>query len=230
MSDADTSKAAVEWPREIWMAERDDHDQGIVSAVLSEHATVARWAGGSERDKDFHHYIDMDVYDSAEKYHAARYDALAAEREALVEAERLCRADFHQMRIANDKLRAQLAEARAQVQTARESETPLSEDARIMQKRIGSTPFPDDLQGIADDAHVLIARQAFRIADLEKQERKSRGYRVGHIAGFHAGIRAAANLFDTNPRLEDNEGASVKRRILALIQPTEPRPDAAKEE
>jgi len=119
MSDADTSKAAVEWPREIWMAERDDHDQGIVSAVLSEHATVARWAGDSERDKEYHHYIDMDVYDSAEKYHAARYDALAAEREALVEAERLCRADFHQMRIANDKLRVQLAEAQAQAQTAR---------------------------------------------------------------------------------------------------------------
>ena len=83
MTDVDTSAEAVEWPREIWMAERDDHDQGIVSAVLSEHATVARWAGDSERDKEYHHYIDMDVYDSAEKYHAARYDALAAERDAL---------------------------------------------------------------------------------------------------------------------------------------------------
>jgi hypothetical protein len=82
------------------MAERDDHDQGIVSAVLSEHATVARWAGDSERDKEYHHYIDMDVYDSAEKYHAARYDALAAD---------------------NAALRAQLAEAQAQVQTARDA-------------------------------------------------------------------------------------------------------------
>ena len=47
--------------------------------------------------------------------------------------------------------------------------TGLAEDARIMQKRIGSTPFPEGFQQIADDAHVMIARQAFRIADLEKR-------------------------------------------------------------
>jgi len=47
--------------------------------------------------------------------------------------------------------------------------TGLAEDARIMQKRIGSTPFPEGFQQIADDAHVMIARQAFRVADLEKR-------------------------------------------------------------
>ena len=66
-------------------------------------------------------------------------------------------------------IRAQLVAAQAQVQTARERETPLSEDARVMQKRIGSTPFPEGFQQIADDAHVMIARQAFRVADLEKR-------------------------------------------------------------
>ena len=39
MSETET----IEWPREIWMAERDEHDQGVVHAVLSEWATVARW-------------------------------------------------------------------------------------------------------------------------------------------------------------------------------------------
>lgn len=57
-----------EWPREIWMAERDEYDQGVVSAVLSEHATVARWEGDGERDRDFHRYIDADIHDSAERY------------------------------------------------------------------------------------------------------------------------------------------------------------------
>lgn len=45
----------------------------------------------------------------------------------------------------------------------------LAEAARAVQKRIGSTPFPGEFQQIADDAHVIIARQAFRIADLERR-------------------------------------------------------------
>ena len=76
---------AKEWPREIWMAERDEHDQGVVRAVLSEHATVARFAGDKERDREFHHYIDADIYDSADKYHKARYTTLEAENAALRE-------------------------------------------------------------------------------------------------------------------------------------------------
>ena len=92
----------------------------------------------------------------------------------------------------------------------------LSDESRAIQKRICSTPFPDDLQGIADDAHVIIARQAFRIAQLEVSE-KSRAYRVGHIAGWHDGIRQAADLFDKYPHFEDTEGASIKRRILAIL-------------
>ena len=47
--------------------------------------------------------------------------------------------------------------------------TGLAEVARIMQKRIGSTPFPEGFQQIADDAHVMIARQAFCVAELEKR-------------------------------------------------------------
>jgi hypothetical protein len=53
----------------------------------------------------------------------------------------------------------------------------LTEDARIMQKRIGSMPFPEGFQQIADDAHVMIARQAFRIATLEKQAQTVRDAR-----------------------------------------------------
>jgi hypothetical protein len=59
----------------------------------------------------------------------------------------------------------------------------LTEDARIMQKRIGSTPFPEGFQQIADDAHVMIARQAFRIADLEKR-----------IAAMQPSVVAAAKV------------------------------------
>lgn len=74
---------AIEWPREIWMAERDEHDQGVVRAVLSEHATVARWEGDTERDREFHHYIDADIHESAERYNAAKRADLVAENERL---------------------------------------------------------------------------------------------------------------------------------------------------
>lgn len=64
----------TEWPREIWMAERIDHDQGVVTAVLSEHATVARFEGDKERERDFHRYVDGDIYDSQERYFNALID------------------------------------------------------------------------------------------------------------------------------------------------------------
>ena len=68
-----------QWPREIWMAEREDHDQGVCTAVLSEHATVARFEGDTERDRDFHRYVDGDIHDSAERYYNRQ---IASEREA----------------------------------------------------------------------------------------------------------------------------------------------------
>lgn len=64
-----TDLTETEWPREIWMGEREEHDQGVVTAALSEHATVARWEGDKERDREFHRYIDADIHDSAERYY-----------------------------------------------------------------------------------------------------------------------------------------------------------------
>lgn len=68
----------IKWPREIWMAEREEHDQGVVSAVLSEHATVARFPGDRDREREFHRYIDADIYESAEKYWQTRVKNLEA--------------------------------------------------------------------------------------------------------------------------------------------------------
>ncbi|MEO1950873.1 hypothetical protein [Thioclava sp.] len=73
----------IEWPREIWMAERDEHDQGVVSAVLSEHATVARFAGDKERDREFHRYVDADIHESAERYYEAKLEEMRARIRAL---------------------------------------------------------------------------------------------------------------------------------------------------
>ena len=69
-----TDENEIQWPREIWMAERDEYDQGVVQAVLPEHATIARWQGDTERDREFHRYVDGDIYDSAEKYWWSRAD------------------------------------------------------------------------------------------------------------------------------------------------------------
>lgn len=84
----------IEWPREIWMAERDEHDQGVVSAVLSEHATIARWEGDKEGDRDFHKYVDADIFESSERYWKERAEkaeaALASQatKDVLTERER----------------------------------------------------------------------------------------------------------------------------------------------
>jgi hypothetical protein len=63
------------------MAERDDHDQGVVRAVLSEHATVARFEGDTERE--FHHYIDADIHQSAERYYEQKLEEMRARIKAL---------------------------------------------------------------------------------------------------------------------------------------------------
>jgi len=116
-----------------------------------------------------------DVLDMSAHCGVAMLRALTAERDALrsqkIELQSAL-AETEALEIQHgaviESLRAQLATAEAQAQTARADATPLSEATRVMQKRIGSTPFPEGLQAIADDAHVLIARQAFRITQLEK--------------------------------------------------------------
>ena len=80
-----SDKIEIEWPREIWMAERQEHDQGVVSAVLSEHATIARFEGDKERDREFHRYVDGDICDSSDKYWKARLAQIEAERDSIME-------------------------------------------------------------------------------------------------------------------------------------------------
>lgn len=106
--------------------------------------------------------------------------------------------------------------------TAIGTDMTLSDESKAIQKRICSTPFPDDLQGIADDAHVIIARQAFRISQLELPLR-GRAFKAGHISGWRDGIRHVSSLFDNDPHCEDTEVASIKRRILAILNNPETR-------
>ena len=72
------------WPRELWMRKPKYHDQGVVQAVLSEHATIARYEG-DERYVDHHHYIDADIYNSAEAYWKHQNENLMAEVKMLRE-------------------------------------------------------------------------------------------------------------------------------------------------
>jgi len=98
----------IEWPREIWMAEREEHDQGVVNAVLSEGATIARYAGDLDRDREFHRYVDSDVYDSAEKYYRHQMAALKQEGAAALHMLREIAALQDQMR--DDRARVVLPE------------------------------------------------------------------------------------------------------------------------
>ena len=52
-----------------------------------------------------------------------------------------------------------------------------------------------DVEQDPTGAFMAIQAQAARIAELEAETVKTRGYRVGHIAGFHAGIRQAAKRY-----------------------------------
>lgn len=95
------------WPREIWMAEREPHDQGVVTAVLSEFGaqvrSVPRYEGDTEVWREHHRYVDGDIYDGAERYWRERVDALTADlfltqadaealvRAALEDASETCR-------------------------------------------------------------------------------------------------------------------------------------------
>ncbi|MBD3738585.1 MAG: hypothetical protein IE938_19285 [Pseudomonas balearica] len=74
----------IEWPREIFMGEREDYDQGVVTAVLSEWATVPRFEG--DDDRAFHRYVDGDILDSQERYFKAELEAARAQAVSLARA------------------------------------------------------------------------------------------------------------------------------------------------
>ncbi|QDP48414.1 MAG: hypothetical protein Tp118SUR00d2C21406231_30 [Prokaryotic dsDNA virus sp.] len=67
----DTTDKRLAFPREIWMGDRYEHDQGML------HVRAAQ-----DEDHD-HRYVDADILDSAEKYWRTRAEAAEAERDAL---------------------------------------------------------------------------------------------------------------------------------------------------
>lgn len=79
----ENSAPEIEWPREIWMAELDEHHNGTGMVVLSVHATLPRWEGDDERDCEFQKYVDADIYDSANRYHEAKLGESRAEIDRL---------------------------------------------------------------------------------------------------------------------------------------------------
>lgn len=69
-----TDAEETKWPREIWAAKMGEFEPtGIY--VCSEFATVARWEGDKERDREFQRYVDGDIHDSLEKYYKAQLEA-----------------------------------------------------------------------------------------------------------------------------------------------------------
>lgn len=85
---SDTHEARVEWPRAIWAGERvPDEISGY--HVFSVHATIPRFDGDIEREREFHCYVDADIFDSEQRYHEHQRAAISAERDAAaVRAER----------------------------------------------------------------------------------------------------------------------------------------------
>lgn len=95
-----------------------------------------------------------------------------------------------------------------------------------MLKRIGSTPFPDDFQGIADDAEAMIYSQADRIAELEFENgilRTEKHADAEAIAGARAealrDVEAIAKRYnDKNECMSCADTAHILGEISALIE------------
>ncbi|MEO3479358.1 hypothetical protein AAFO90_16950 [Phaeobacter sp. CAU 1743] len=56
------------FPDEIFAAAIGEFEHSGIY-VCSEFATVPRWEGDEERDRDWQRYIDADVHDSLKRYH-----------------------------------------------------------------------------------------------------------------------------------------------------------------
>lgn len=69
------------WPRSIFAAEREGDNDGM--HVFDVVATVPRYAGDTERECYFKEYVDISIFESQAKYHAARIATATAERDAL---------------------------------------------------------------------------------------------------------------------------------------------------
>lgn len=72
------SETEIKWPREIFAAEREEFDHSGLH-VYSEHATVPRWEGDEEREKEFHRYVDGDIFDSQKRYYEEMLDRARAQ-------------------------------------------------------------------------------------------------------------------------------------------------------
>lgn len=72
----------TEWPRAIWAGERMPNEISRYH-VFSEHATIARFDGDIEREREFHCYVDADIFDSEERYHKHQRAALSALEQAV---------------------------------------------------------------------------------------------------------------------------------------------------
>ena len=82
-----------EWPREIWLAEREEHDQGCLSAYLSQIGGLAD-----------HRYIDADIYESADRYWRERAEKAEAERDVATALNARHLAEIERLREAGNGL------------------------------------------------------------------------------------------------------------------------------
>lgn len=83
----DATAEGVKWPRKIFASEvGEDVWSGtfVTGGELGWAAVIDVQQRDAEMaELDFHEYIDVDIFESAERYHAARHDAVTAERDAL---------------------------------------------------------------------------------------------------------------------------------------------------
>ena len=94
---------AIDWPNEIWMAELEEHHNGQATAVLSEFATVARFEGCPDTDREFHRYVDGDTFASQEAHYKA---LLKNERESRRRLDAALRQKDEAMAVLFDRLKA----------------------------------------------------------------------------------------------------------------------------
>jgi hypothetical protein len=75
-----------DWPREIWMAEREAHHQGVVTATVFDPDAAFDVPDTIDPAWAFHRYVDGDIHDSMERYYQHQLEAERADRTRLARA------------------------------------------------------------------------------------------------------------------------------------------------
>ena len=197
-----------EWPREIWLAEREEHDQGCLSAYLSQIGGLAD-----------HRYIDADIYESADRYWRERAERAEAERDAAAASADDLRTKLDALdwaaREANGLMHDLMCIPGDDLQTAQK----WAAEARELLYGALSSPAPRELT-IQEAARAMLSTYGLSISGQPiTDEQRAAGRHIALAASF------AADAYNKGYCEGQDVHALCKAFLTALADPLSPHLD-----